>query len=43
MNDEDFVREYRNGWFSNAVVLLIIGLACVLALVTIPLQIFGGD
>jgi Mn2+/Fe2+ NRAMP family transporter len=43
MNDEDFVREHRNGWFSNAVVLLIIGLACVLALVTIPLQIFGGD
>jgi Mn2+/Fe2+ NRAMP family transporter len=43
MNDEDFVKDHRNGWFSNAVVLVIIGLACVLALVTIPLQIFGGD
>jgi Mn2+/Fe2+ NRAMP family transporter len=42
MNDEDFVHESRNGWFSNAVVILIVGLACVLALVTIPLQIFGG-
>jgi Mn2+/Fe2+ NRAMP family transporter len=43
MNDEDFVKDHRNGWFSNAVVLVIIGLACVLALVTIPLQILGGD
>jgi Mn2+/Fe2+ NRAMP family transporter len=42
MNDEDFVKDHGNGWFSNAVVVLIIGLACVLALVTIPLQIFGG-
>jgi Mn2+/Fe2+ NRAMP family transporter len=42
MNDEDFVKEHRNGWFSNSVVVVIIGLACVLALVTIPLQIFGG-
>jgi Mn2+/Fe2+ NRAMP family transporter len=42
MNDEDFVHEHRNGWFSNTVVVLIIGLACVLALITIPLQIFGG-
>jgi Mn2+/Fe2+ NRAMP family transporter len=43
MNDEDFVKDHRNDWFSNAVVLVIIGLACVLALVTIPLQILGGD
>jgi Mn2+/Fe2+ NRAMP family transporter len=42
MNDDEFVRDHRNGWFSNAVVLVIVGLACVLALVTIPLQIFGG-
>jgi hypothetical protein len=37
------VRVYRNGWFSNAVVLVIIGLAFVLAVVAIPLQIFGGS
>jgi Mn2+/Fe2+ NRAMP family transporter len=42
MNDAHYVRGYRNGWFSNAVVMLIIGLAFVLALVSIPLQIFGG-
>src|ERR1041385_1671563 len=42
MNDYSYVRIYRNGWFSNAVVLSIIGLAFVLAVVTIPLQIFGG-
>jgi hypothetical protein len=33
---------YRNGWFSNAVVLIIISIAFVLAVVSIPLQIFGG-
>ena len=43
MNDKYYVRNYRNGWISNTVVLLIIGLAFVLAIVTIPLQIFGGS
>ena len=42
MNDYSYVRIYRNGWISNAVVIVIIGLAFVLAVVTIPLQIFGG-
>ena len=42
MNDYSYVRIYRNGWISNAVVLSIIGLAFLLAVVTIPLQIFGG-
>jgi Mn2+/Fe2+ NRAMP family transporter len=42
MNDYSYVRVYRNGWFSNTVVLAIIGLAFVLAVVAIPLQIFGG-
>ena len=42
MNDFSYVRVYRNGWFSNAVVIAIIGLAFVLAVVAIPLQIFGG-
>ena len=43
MNDYTYVRTYRNGWFSNTVVLAIIGLAFVLAVVSIPLQIFGGS
>jgi Mn2+/Fe2+ NRAMP family transporter len=42
MNDKDYVRDHGNGWFSNVVVILIVALACLLALVTIPLQIFGG-
>ena len=42
MNDYSYVRGYRNGWFSNAVVVAIIGLAFVLAIVAIPLQVFGG-
>jgi Mn2+/Fe2+ NRAMP family transporter len=43
MNDYSYVRVYRNSWFSNAVVIAIIGLAFVLAIVAIPLQIFGGS
>ena len=43
MNDKSYLRNYRNGWISNTVVLIIIGLAFVLALVSIPLQIFGGS
>lgn len=43
MNDKNYVRSYRNGWVSNTMVLLIIGLAFVLAIVTIPLQMFGGS
>ena len=42
MNDYSYVRIYRNSWFSNVVVISIIALAFVLAVVTIPLQIFGG-
>jgi Mn2+/Fe2+ NRAMP family transporter len=43
MNDYSYVRIYRNSWFSNAVVIVIIGLAFALAVVAIPLQIFGGS
>jgi len=43
MNDYSYVRVYRNSWFSNAVVIVIIAIAFVLALVSIPLQIFGGS
>lgn len=42
MNDEKYVGEHPNGWLSNGVVLFIIGLSFVLAIVTIPLEIFGG-
>jgi len=43
MNDRKYLEEYTNGWLSNAVVILIILLAFVLAVVSIPLQIFGGS
>jgi Mn2+/Fe2+ NRAMP family transporter len=43
MNDKSYLRTYRNGWISNGVVLLIIALAFILAIVSIPLQIFGGS
>jgi Mn2+/Fe2+ NRAMP family transporter len=43
MNDEHYVGNHRNGWISNAVVMGIIALAFVLAIVTIPLEIFGGS
>jgi Mn2+/Fe2+ NRAMP family transporter len=42
MNDEEYVEEHTNGWFSNAAVIAIIALAFVLAVVTIPLEIVGG-
>ena len=43
MNDESYMHEHRNGFVTNAVVIFIIGMAFVLAIVTIPLQIFGGS
>jgi Mn2+/Fe2+ NRAMP family transporter len=42
MNDEQYVKEHRNGWFSNVVVLFIILVSGALAVVTIPLEILGG-
>ena len=42
MNDERYVGEFRNGIISNTAVLLIIGLSFILALVSLPLQIFGS-
>lgn len=42
MNDENYLGEHRNGFISNSVVILIILLAFVLAVVAIPLEIFGG-
>ncbi|HEV7859210.1 MAG TPA: divalent metal cation transporter [Pyrinomonadaceae bacterium] len=42
MNDEKYLGEFRNGWLSNGVVLFIIMLSFLLAIVSIPLEIFGG-
>ena len=42
MNDRHYVGEHTNGWIGNGVVVAIIGLALVLAVVALPLQILGG-
>jgi Mn2+/Fe2+ NRAMP family transporter len=42
MNDPLYLGDQTNGWVSNAAVLAVSVLACVVALVAIPLQIFGG-
>ncbi len=42
MNDPVYVGKHTNGWIGNFVVVFTIVLACVLAVVTIPLQLLGG-
>ena len=42
MNDPTYLAQHVNGWLSNAVVIVIIGMAFVLAVATIPLEIFGS-
>jgi Mn2+/Fe2+ NRAMP family transporter len=42
MNDRDRLGRYTNGRFGNIVVLAISGLAAIVALVSIPLQLIGG-
>ena len=42
MNDKRYLRDYGNGWFSNTMVTLIIALAFVLAIVSVPLLLKGG-
>jgi Mn2+/Fe2+ NRAMP family transporter len=42
LNDKRYVGEHRNGMVSNVAVIFIIALGFVLAVVAIPLQIFGG-
>lgn len=42
MNDESYVGQHRNGWLSNSVIVFAIALAFVLAIVAIPLEIWGG-
>jgi hypothetical protein len=42
MNDPVYLGDNVNHWVANAAVLLISLLACIVALVAIPLQIAGG-
>ncbi len=42
MNDPTYVGRHPNGWLGNAVVVAVIALACVLAVVSFPLQLIGG-
>ncbi|HEV7705217.1 MAG TPA: divalent metal cation transporter [Gemmatimonadaceae bacterium] len=42
MNDSRYLGTHRNGWISNTVVCAIVGLAFVLAVVSIPLELLGS-
>jgi Mn2+/Fe2+ NRAMP family transporter len=42
MNDREYVGDQTNGRLSNALVLGVVGLACVLAVVSVPLDLLGG-
>lgn len=42
MNDPTYLGERTNGWMSNAAVLAVGLLACVVALVAIPLELLGS-
>jgi Mn2+/Fe2+ NRAMP family transporter len=43
MNDRKLLGKHANGFFSNAVVIVVMALAFVLAIVSIPLAIVGGS
>jgi len=42
MNDSNYLHDKTNGLVSNTVVVMISTIACLLAIVAIPLQVFGG-
>jgi Mn2+/Fe2+ NRAMP family transporter len=42
MNDEHYLKQHRNGWVGNSVVIVVTLLAFVLAVVSLPLAILGG-
>jgi Mn2+/Fe2+ NRAMP family transporter len=42
MNDDAYVKKYRNGRFLNTITIILIMIAFTLAIVAIPLQILGG-
>jgi hypothetical protein len=41
MNDERYLKDRRNGRIANTAVIAIIALGFVLAMVSIPLEVFG--
>jgi Mn2+/Fe2+ NRAMP family transporter len=43
MNDPEYLGDNVNHWISNAAVLFVSVIACVVALVAIPLQFLGGS
>jgi Mn2+/Fe2+ NRAMP family transporter len=43
MNDPQYVGEHGNHWIANAAVLFISIVACIVAVVAIPLQLLGGS
>jgi Mn2+/Fe2+ NRAMP family transporter len=43
MNDRTYLGKHTNGWLSNGVVLFVSLMAGVLAIVSIPLEIVGGQ
>jgi Mn2+/Fe2+ NRAMP family transporter len=43
MNDPQYVGENGNHWIANAAVLFISIIACIVAVVAIPLQLMGGS
>ena len=42
MNDREYVGEHVNGRVANVLVLVVVALACVLAAVSLPLELAGG-
>jgi Mn2+/Fe2+ NRAMP family transporter len=42
MNDREYLGDNVNHWIANAAVLFVSVLACVVALVAIPLQLMGS-
>jgi Mn2+/Fe2+ NRAMP family transporter len=42
MNDPHYLGKHVNGQLGNAIVVFIICLTCLLAVVSIPLEILGG-
>jgi Mn2+/Fe2+ NRAMP family transporter len=42
LNDRRRLKTHANGWFSNIAVVAVILIAVALAIVAIPLQVFGG-
>ena len=42
MNDPLYLGDRTNGWISNAAVVAVSVIACIVALVSIPLEIFGS-